>query len=63
MPWQSFSILNFGFGIVSDFLQYINPWHGPQHPCSDSPDAQQQLAVNVMMMTDGNLLRRSPLSF
>ena len=26
MPWQSFSTLNFGFGIVSDFLQYINPW-------------------------------------
>ena len=24
--WQSFSILNFGIGIVSDFLQYINPW-------------------------------------
>ena len=23
--WQSFSILNFGIGIVSDFLQYINP--------------------------------------
>ena len=30
MPWQSFSILNFGFGIVSDFfLQYINPWFWP----------------------------------
>ena len=24
--WQSFSILNFEIGIVSDFLQYINPW-------------------------------------
>jgi hypothetical protein len=23
--WQSFSILNFEIGIVSDFLQYINP--------------------------------------
>ena len=28
MPWQSFFILNFGFGMVSDFLQYINPWVG-----------------------------------
>ena len=26
---QSFSILNFGFGIVSGFLQYINPWGWP----------------------------------
>jgi hypothetical protein len=24
-PWQIFSILNFGIGIVTDFLQYINP--------------------------------------
>ena len=24
--WQSFSILNFEIGIVSDFLQNINPW-------------------------------------
>ena len=24
--WQSFSILNFGFGIVSDFFQNIDPW-------------------------------------
>ena len=23
--WQSFSILNFGFGIVSDFFQNIDP--------------------------------------
>ena len=23
--WQSFSTLNFGIGIVSDFCQYINP--------------------------------------
>ena len=27
--WQSFSILNFEIGIVSDFLQYINPWVTP----------------------------------
>ena len=26
MPWHTFSILNFGFGIVSDFLQFLNPW-------------------------------------
>ena len=26
--WQSFSILNFEIGIVSDFSQYINPWGG-----------------------------------
>ena len=24
--WQSFSISNFEIGIVSNFLQYINPW-------------------------------------
>ena len=29
--WQSFSILNFEIGIVSDFLQYINPC-GPGWP-------------------------------
>ena len=28
--WQSFSILNFGFGIVSDFFQYIDPWLGDE---------------------------------
>ena len=28
--WQSFSILNFEIGIVSDFLQYINPCSGYQ---------------------------------
>ena len=28
--WQSFSILNFEIGIVSDFLQYINPWVAPK---------------------------------
>ena len=35
--WQSFSILNFEIGIVSDFLQYINPCVDWQHPnCDDN---------------------------
>ena len=47
--WQSFSILNFEIGIVSDFLQYINPcslmpcpftgpkmfWTGPNFLCQN----------------------------
>ena len=33
--WQSFSILNFEIGIVSDFLQYINPcFSGVSNPIS-----------------------------
>ena len=35
--WQSFSILNFEIGIVSDYLQYINPCVDWQHPnCDDN---------------------------
>ena len=38
--WQSFSILNFEIGIVSDFLQYINP-------CVPEVSKKNQIVGNV----------------
>ena len=42
--WQSFSILNFGLGIVSDFPQNIDPWSKrPRIYINSNPPFQTQI--------------------